>query len=182
MLGFFGSGHYNSVMEYTRICPTCKKTVYHKTKYSRNQIEKANKSCSSCVHSKIMNNLTEEQKKKQFRGFSWVTGEPNPFQGKKHTQETKNLLSTKLVGRKVSEKTKNKLSNANIGVNNPMYGKTYYDVWVIKYGEDKAKELQKLKKKNNSLSSSGVNNPMYGKPSPNGSGNGWSGWYRDFFL
>ena len=30
--------------------------------------------------------------------------------------------------------------------------------------------------------SSGKNNPMYGKPSPQGSGNGWKGWYKGFFF
>lgn len=29
---------------------------------------------------------------------------------------------------------------------------------------------------------SGKNNPMYGKPSPQGSGNGWSGWYKGIFF
>jgi hypothetical protein len=32
------------------------------------------------------------------------------------------------------------------------------------------------------LSKSGANNPMFGKPSPNGSGNGWSGWYKGWFF
>ena len=28
----------------------------------------------------------------------------------------------------------------------------------------------------------GKNNPMYGKPSPLGSGNGWSGWYKEWYF
>lgn len=33
-----------------------------------------------------------------------------------------------------------------------------------------------------SLKFSGKNNPMYGKPSPIGSGNGWSGWYNNWYF
>jgi len=33
-----------------------------------------------------------------------------------------------------------------------------------------------------SKATSGKNNPMYGKPSPQGSGNGWSGWYKGWFF
>ena len=33
-----------------------------------------------------------------------------------------------------------------------------------------------------SLASSGENNHMFGKPSPQGSGNGWSGWYKSWFF
>ena len=33
-----------------------------------------------------------------------------------------------------------------------------------------------------SINSRGEKNNMYGKPSPNGSGNGWSGWYNDWFF
>jgi len=46
------------------------------------------------------------------------------------------------------------------------------------HGNDKAKEIkQKI-----SYHSQGFNNPMYGKPSPQGSGNGWSGWYKGWFF
>lgn len=40
---------------------------------------------------------------------------------------------------------------------------------------------QKIKK-NLSEKFSGKNNPMYGKPSPIGSGNGWSGWYKNWYF
>ena len=33
-----------------------------------------------------------------------------------------------------------------------------------------------------SNASKGKNNPMYGKPSPQGSGNGWSGWYKGIYF
>ena len=40
-----------------------------------------------------------------------------------------------------------------------------------------AKRKRKL-----SIMMSGSNNPMYGKPSPQGAGNGWSGWYKNWFF
>lgn len=65
---------------------------------------------------------------------------------------------------------------------NSMLGKTYYQIWVDKYGKEEAdKKLIEFKIKK-TLASSGKNNPMYGKPSPKGSGNGWSGWYKDFYF
>ena len=77
---------------------------------------------------------------------------------------------------------KDKLSAISSGKNNPMSGKTYYQIWVKKYGLDKAKQLVEEKRKKDSIRSSGKNNNMYGKPSPQGSGNGWSGWYKDHFF
>jgi DNA-directed RNA polymerase subunit RPC12/RpoP len=84
-----------------------------------------------------------------------------------------------------------KMSEVTSGENNPMYGKTFSEVsrqkmraaqvgrtWADKFGIDKANEL----KNRVSQKVSGENNPMYGKPSPQGSGNGWSGWYKNFYF
>lgn len=46
------------------------------------------------------------------------------------------------------------------------------------YGKEKAAKISKKL----SLKCSGENNPMYGKPAPIGSGNGWSGWYKEFYF
>jgi hypothetical protein len=46
-------------------------------------------------------------------------------------------------------------------------------VGVVRSIEIKAK-LSKI--------NSGENNPMFGKPAPQGSGNGWSGWYNGWFF
>jgi len=63
-----------------------------------------------------------------------------------------------------------------------MYGRSVYSVWLAKYGKEGAdrRDLECREKK--SKKSSGKNNPMYGKSSPNGSGQGWKGWYKDFFF
>lgn len=121
-------------------------------------------------------------KEKMYSGFPWKTGEDNPFKGKKHTQESLALMSKASKGRVVSEETRDKISKSNLGTGNSMYGKTYYGVWLEKYGEAKAQELHELKRQRNSVASKGKNNPMYGKPTPQGSGNGWSGWYHGWYF
>ena len=56
----------------------------------------------------------------------------------------------------------------NKGSNNPMYGKTVYEVWVTKYGVEEAnkrKEKESKRKREIGLlrNISGSNNPMYGR-------------------
>ena len=75
-----------------------------------------------------------------------------------------------------------KMSFKNHNVNNPMYGKNFYDIWLEKYGKEIADERLKNFKEKQSLWKIGIGNPMYGKPSPVGSGNGWSGWYKGWFF
>ncbi len=47
--------------------------------------------------------------------------------------------------------------------------------------EEAEKRLNQAKEKI-SKQTSGENNPMFGKPAPQGSGNGWSGWYKDWYF
>lgn len=58
------------------------------------------------------------------------------------------------------------------GCIHPNRGKTYEDI----HGEDKAK-LIKLK-----VARHGKDNAQFGKPAYTGSGNGWSGWYKDKYF
>ena len=88
--------------------------------------------------------------------------------GKSHTQKTKDVISKKA-----------KL-NPNKGTG--MSGKTVLDVWIKKYGEEEASIKWSEYKKQKSIDSKGEKNPMYGKPSPQGAGNGWSGWYKEWFF
>ena len=54
-----------------------------------------------------------------------------------------------------------KKSHNNVnGENNPMYGKSVFDIWVYKYGFDKAIELNNSKKEKMSKSTSGTKKPI----------------------
>jgi hypothetical protein len=87
--------------------------------------------------------------------------------------EIKRIISKKLSGK----------NNPNYGGKyshgfaedylNPV-GKTYEEL----YGKEKANKM----KNNLSILNSGSKNKMYGKPSPQGSGNGWSGWYKGWYF
>jgi hypothetical protein len=64
--------------------------------------------------------------------------------------------------------------NAGISTKIRQKGKTFEEI----HGLEKAKEIkEKLSK-----AFSGEKNPMFGKPAPQGSGNGWSGWYKGWFF
>jgi len=110
-------------------------------------------------------------------------GELNPFFNKHHSEETKRkIIENKDYSSYKTDEFRNKMRILASGENNNMFGKSVYDVWVEKYGTKIADiKLQELKIKQ-SKNSSGENNPMFGKPSPVGSGNGWSGWYKGWFF
>lgn len=78
------------------------------------------------------------------------------------------------VGVEVNYILKHKSNDLNYGYNinigkamfnkkNPMYNKTVYDVWVDKFGEERAIELEEKRRRKLSQSLAGTNNPMYGK-------------------
>lgn len=106
----------------------------------------------------------------------------NGFFGKHHSAETIKFLKERETSYTQTEEFRKKQSIAHSGEKNNMYGKTVYEVWFEKYGKDIAEEKMTELKKKQSKNSSGKNNPMYGKPSPQGSGNGWSGWYKGWFF
>jgi hypothetical protein len=87
-----------------------------------------------------------------------------------------------------SEKIKAAQSIGSAGENNWNFGGTWHGVNPAE--NQKGKTLEELYgstkaniiKDKISKASSGENNPMFGKPSPQGSGNGWSGWYKGWFF
>lgn len=50
-------------------------------------------------------------------------GENNPFYGKHHTEETKNIISEKNTGRQATDEERKMRRKINTGINNPFYGK-----------------------------------------------------------
>ena len=159
---------------YIRKCPTCPRETKFKSKKAYNRAIESNRSCKQCS---IRNNLSG------YRNDVSNGLKPNGFLNKTDTEEFKNRLRIERIGKKVhNSKSKSKISKALSGENNPMFGKSFYDIWVEKYGKEVAdKKLKKFKFKI-SKATEGKNNPMFGKPSPQGSGNGWKGWYKGTFF
>jgi hypothetical protein len=170
-------------MKYKRKCLICDKDIYHTSKYNRNAADKKKTPCGSC--SSVEKNKKYGNNKKfieRYATFGNNTGELNSFYGKKHSQLTINKLQQVDKSYTKTKEFRQKISKATKGKKNPMYGKSYYNIWVEKYGKEEADRRQKIKKEKNSIASRGKRNPMYGKRSPNGSGNGWSGWYKGWFF
>jgi len=98
------------------------------------------------------------------------SGKKNPFYGKSHDEKTINYLEEK--GKEVWEEKIR--PNYEEWLKSSGNSKKYEE----KYGKEKAAEIKKVL----SVKKSGENNPMYGRPSPQGSGNGWKGWYDGWFF
>lgn len=76
------------------------------------------------------------------------TGEGNPFYGKIHTEETRQIIRESNTGRIRSEETCKKLSESLSGENNPRFGQH----WDLEHKDAQSKRMR------------GENNPNYGKP------------------
>jgi len=148
--------------EYKRNCPICNKELTHKHYVSFRTSLKKNKPCSKCSNIERANRPEwKAAASKRLKGK--LMGDANPFYGKKHSDETKKIIQLKRKSQIIPS-----------GKDNPLYGKTLEEiVGVVRSIEIKAK-LSKI--------NSGENNPMFGKPAPQGSGNGWSGWYNGWFF
>lgn len=172
---------------FKRNCPKCNCEITYKSKYSLINANKKNSKCKSCGLKEIMTDEVKKRMSERVKGENnpmfGKTGNLNPFFGKKHTEETKKKI---IDGRDYSvyktEEFRQKISKLSKGNNNPMYGKSVYDVWVEKYGKEIADEKMIEYKKKQSLNNSGEKNSMYGKPAPINSGNGICGWYKGWFF
>jgi len=172
----------SSVKKFFRNCPSCGKELGHTSKKTRNYFEMKKILCHSCM-AKIVTN-TVEFKQKASKRMSGLTGDKNPFYGRKHSKETvvkiKKCLASKDYSytktKEFTDKTK------HVGKDNGMFGKSIFSVWVKKYGREVAEQKAVLLKEKASENFRGEKNPMFGKPSPKGSGNGWSGWYKGWYF
>jgi hypothetical protein len=173
--------------EFKRKCPICGKEIKYSNKYSFQNAKTKKSKCKSCG---IKQTITEERRKEmsdRVKGKNnpmyGMCGNLNPFFGKKHTEESKKkMVENRDMSVFSTDEFKEKISKVTKGKNNPMYGRSIYSVWVEKYGKDNADEKMIEYKEKISIANSGINNSMYGKPPPIGSGNGWSGWYKDWFF
>lgn len=175
----------DGIVKYTRICPKCGKIIYYTNKYNRINSEKKKTNCKKCAMNdpKIIEEKSRIMKGRQvYIGI----GEKNPFFGKHHTQESINKArETNKKNNYAHCKTpefREKQRISHMGLKNSMAGKSVYSVWLEKYGKEEAdKRMTSLKEKHR-INNTGSKNAMYGKPSPQGSGNGWKGWYKNVFF
>lgn len=145
---------------YKRGCPECGRSISYKDKISSEKADRNKTLCKSCCH----------------------LGSRNGFYGKKHKKATVEKLSNISSMQVRSEKSKKSQSIKMSGSKNSMYGKSLYEHWVNRYGEKEANRKYKKMVSKQSKNTKGKKNPMYGKPSPQGSGNGWSGWYKGWYF
>lgn len=145
---------------YERNCPECNAVIKYKNKYNLQHGTQVNAKCKSC-------------RKKP---------ENNYFYNKSHSEEVKNKIRKVRTGSKLKDSTKQKLSEKFSGNKNRMYGRSVYSIWEEKYGKEEADRRLEITKSKHSQNNSGEGNPMYGKPTPNGSGNGWKGWYKGQYF
>ena len=159
-----------------RKCPKCNCDVEHKTINSMKDSEKKKSSCIACYGEKRSKNMT---------------GSDNHFYGKHHTDETKKKIKASndksekradFIEKINSEEHKKKLSERMSGEKNPRFNRSLTDIWKEKYDEKEVERREKKWKKKLSDKFKGEKNHMFGKPSPQGSGNGWSGWYKNWFF
>ena len=131
-----------------KICEMCNsKFVVGHTKRERQK-----RFCNSLC-SKKFNGLSNKGRKHSEETKKLLSelnsGEGNAFYGKSHTQECKDKISKKNKGKKRSEEFKKHLSELNSGEGNPFYGKIH-------------SEETRLKISQNHADHTGENNPNYG--------------------
>lgn len=162
---------------FIRNCPKCGKEIKYKSEITKNNADKYNRICFSCNGKK--------------NGWSKINKEVtdgiriNSFKDKRHTDESKKKMSLKHLENSDVYKTlefRQKMSNVTSGEKNGMFGKSFYDIWIEKYGKEIADKKYNEWREKISNNTRGENNPMYGKPTPTGSGNGWSGWYKGWYF
>ena len=150
----------------SRNCPECGNIITHKNRQNWIKAIRKQQPCPKCA-----------------AGLRDQSGEKNPFFGKEHTEETKEKIRNQDRSYTQTDAFRqHRRETSKYGKDNPMYGRSVYEIWVEKHGVQRADVLMSLAKKKWSFASSGEKNPMFGKPIPYGSGYGWKGWYKNWFF
>src|SRR6185437_3877341 len=160
-------GPPKSLPPFTRICPSCGATVTHTHRINRNTARRLKKSCRGCENAR--------------RKIAYL-GEANPFHGKKHTDNALAIMRSRHHPHVKTREFREGAAARMSGPQNQMRGPSVYELMVRKYGKDEADRRYALTKEKWSEAMAGAGNPMFNKPTPNGSGNGWSGWYKGRFF
>ena len=147
--------------EFYKSCPKCNVTVYYTLKSNLAQSVKNNKLCQSCCRPDITDNK-------------------NPFYNKKHSQEAKDKVS--FHNKHIRILSEEFIETARTNLKKVTNHTPIYEIWLTKYGEEEADKRNIAYKEKQRFNNSGSKNSMYGKPSPQGSGNGWSGWYKEWYF
>jgi len=168
---------YKNVDKINIICDNCGKKYETSFFYEKKGIKKYGKDlCRSCRQKEqyklgLRNKQIEICKKnadnQRGKTFEELYGVEKAIKLKQIYSKNSSGNNNSMFGKHHSIETKNKLSDFR-------KGKSLEDICGI----EKATELkQKL-----SIRFTGEGNNMFGKPSPQGSGNGWSGWYKEFYF
>ena len=167
-------------MNFVRNCPECKTKLKYVKKQSFKVAMKRNSKCRSCSKKGSKNPMYGKMTGDKNPMYGKI-GSENPFYGKKHSKETIEKLR-----KSATERSKNlskehlrkitKILRENANTLHP------YKIWLKKYGKEEADKRESLRCKRLSKAMSGKGNPMYGKPAPLKSGNGWGGWYNDWYF
>jgi hypothetical protein len=149
------------------------------------------KECNRVINYRALNtykNATKRSKNFGLCSSCLKKGDRNPFYNKNHSEESmikmiessNNSESRKQYYKKIKSKEYRDELSKKMRENPPMLGNSYLKIWIEKYGEEKAKEMNEvcsLKK-----ATKGEKNYWFGKTPPFGSGNGWSGWYKGWYF
>lgn len=155
---------------YCRNCPKCNKELCYTLKSNRDQAEKEKRLCLNCSSKKYPDEY-----------YSNTRCCPNC----NSIIEYKNINDA-ITARHVNSRCQQCSYYINKGVFLPGHDRPnktpLYDCWL----KNEGKEIADIKfanwRQKQSENSSGSKNGMYGKPTPVGTGNGWSGWYKNWYF